>query len=380
MSLAFIIFFLFTFLYLLLMLVYAKGWRQQAEFNLPPGFVPHTFVSVIIPARNEQANIAVCIRSIIAQNYPQHLFEIIVIDDHSDDDTYNIVNGFKQNNVKYYKLADYLKDGNIFTAYKKKAIALGIEKAKGELIITTDADCIAPADWLQNVASIFWEKDPVMIVAPVDYMNNSSLLQIFQSLDFMSMQGITAAANALGLGNMSNGANLAFSKQAFLTVNGYEGVDHLSSGDDYLLMMKLQKKYPGKIVYLRSANAIIRTQPQLTWSGFLQQRIRWASKSGKYDDYKLTSILIFVYLFNSSFLLLSVLGFFQHYYWSIALLMLLWKTLAELSFLFPVAAFFNKRRQLWAFPFLQPLHIIYIIIAGFLGFAGVYTWKGRKTK
>jgi len=371
---------LFTFTYLALMVAYSNGWRMQQEFVIAKDFAPLTNISIIIPARNEAANIKACISSILDQNYPVNLFEIIVIDDHSEDDTAAIVNAIGAPNVRCLKLAEHINVNGRFVAYKKEAIALGVKNSSGNLIITTDADCTAEPEWLRYIAAKYEKDKPVMIVAPVDYTCDNSLLQLFQSIDFMSMQGITAATSKLELGNMSNGANLAFNKAAFLSVNGYEGIDYLASGDDYLLMMKLHQKYPERIDYIKSRKAIVTTTPQESWGAFFQQRVRWASKSGKYNDRKLTVVLSFVYLFNLSFLILLIAGFYNSFFWSIALLMFAWKVLAEFFFLYPVAVFLKKTKQLFYFPFLQALHIPYIIIAGLLGFAGVYKWKGRITK
>jgi cellulose synthase/poly-beta-1,6-N-acetylglucosamine synthase-like glycosyltransferase len=367
-----------TLTYVALILMYRRGWSLQKEFVVPGNFKPSTFISVVIPARNEENNIKVCIDSILENNYSKELFEIIVIDDHSTDKTAEIVRLINVPNVYGFSLTEQENENTV--AYKKNALTTGINIAKGELIITTDADCIAPQNWLRTMAAKYEDNKSAMIVAPVDFSNNNSPVQIFQSLDFMSMQGITAAAHRLRMGNMSNGANLAFTKEAFDLVGGYTGIDHLASGDDYLLMMKLKHKYPGGIAYLKSREAIMRTAPQPNWGSFLQQRIRWASKSGKYNDKTLTFILTLVYLFNFSFLFLFVGGLYNHYLLNFALLMLLYKVLAEMFFLFPVAEFFHKRKQLLVFPFLQPLHIIYIVLAGFLGMVGGYKWKGRKVK
>lgn len=366
--------------YLILLTLYRIGWRKQPVFELKEDFVPHTFISVIIPARNEAGNIEQCILSIVSGSYPTHLFEIIVIDDYSTDNTIDIVKRFKQSNVRGIRLADYLNDTGNIVAYKKRALNTGIEKSRGELVVTTDADCLAPKNWLTLIAAKFELESPVMIVGPVDFISNNSILHVFQSLDFMSMQGITAAAHRLNLGNMSNGANLSFSKDAFYAVDGYEGISHIASGDDYLLMMKLNKKYPGKIGYLKSQQAVVRTMPQPDWGSFLQQRIRWASKSAKYDDKRLNAILIFAYIFNVNFLFLFIEGLFNPIFWTIALFLYIIKVIADIAFLSRVSVFFKKQHQLIAFLVLQPLHIVYIIIAGLLGFIGVYKWKGRTLK
>ncbi len=364
-------------LYATLMLLYRKGWQEQRLFICNDA-QPQTHISIIVPARNEEDNIGKCIDAILAQEYPNHLFEVIVIDDHSTDNTAGVVKNYKQSNIRCIQLAGHVTDETI--AYKKKALSLGIATAKGELIITTDADCIAGKQWLKNIAALYERDKPVMIVAPVDFTNNGSIVQLFQSIDFMSMQGITAASHKLGLGNMSNGANLAFTRTAYDAVDGYTGIDHLASGDDYLLMMKMRYAYPTSISYLKTEAAIVHTAPQPDWGSFLQQRIRWASKSGKYDDKKLTAILMLVYLYNVLLLVVGVVGIFNVNYLLLFAAMLLLKTEVEIYYLLPVARFFNKRKDLLYFPLLQPLHILYIVAAGMLGFVGVYKWKGRKLK
>lgn len=369
---------LLTLGYLLLMLAYRRGGARQKEFVLPASYQPSTFISVIIPARNESGNIGACLASVLAQQYPRNLFEIIVVDDHSEDGTANAVKGYA--NVRCISLADHLDNGKKINAYKKAAITAGIAQSKGELIVTTDADCIVPDEWLLHIAAIYEKESPVMVVAPVIYSSNHTMIQVFQLIDFMSMQGITAAAHNLKLGNMSNGANLAFSKKAYKEVSGYTGIDHLASGDDFLLMMKMNKYSPGSIAYLKSTKAIVSTTPQPGWGAFLQQRIRWASKSGKYNDTKLTLILVLVYLFNLSFLVLLFAGIFTPLFFYIAVGMFIIKVLAELFFFVPVARFFGKERVIRCFFFLQPLHILYIIVAGFLGVFGSYKWKGRNVR
>ncbi len=365
--------------YVLLMLTYLRGWMKQKTFDLPADHKPVTFISVIIPARNESRNIRVCIGSILAQEYPRELYEIIVVDDHSTDNTAEIVSEYSDWNVRCIGLADHMGDAQV-VAYKKAALAAGIKHSKGTLIVTTDADCIAHKLWLLNVAAKYEIENPVMIVAPVIYKTDHSILQVFQLIDFMSMQGITAAAHELKLGNMSNGANLAFSRAAYDEVNGYKGIDHMASGDDLMLMMKMNKANPGKVAYLRSAETIMLTQPQYDWKSFFQQRIRWASKSGKYDDVRLTLILLFVYLFNVSLVVAFVAALVNAEYFYVLCAMLIMKITAEYFFLVPVARFFRKQWIFGYFFFLQPLHVLYIIVAGFLGLIGGYEWKGRRVK
>lgn len=362
------------------MVLYRVGWQRQGVFILPPDYQPKTKISVIVPARNEETHIGACIKSLLAQDYPAALLEITVVDDHSTDDTARIIQSYTGANLHYIDLRKHTDANALVVAYKKLALATGIAHAGGELIVTTDADCTAGPQWLKHIAAIYERDKAVMIVAPVDFTCNNSTVQLFQSLDFMSMQGITAATLQLKLGNMCNGANLAFQRAAYEKVDGYKGVDHIASGDDYLLMMKLNKAYAGAISYLKSTEAIVYTPPQPDWTGLLQQRVRWASKSGKYDDKKMTAVLMLVYLFNLSFVAMLIVAIADNSYFIHLAAMLAAKLIAELVYLYPVAGFFNKRKQLWIFPLLQPLHIAYIVIAGLLGFAGKYRWKGREVQ
>jgi glycosyltransferase involved in cell wall biosynthesis len=362
------------------MILYCIGWARQQDFKVPEDFAPGTRISVIIPARNEAGNIGACIRSLLQQDYPPQLFEIIVVDDHSEDNTVTVAMLSGDTRIKVLSLNELLPAGLAINSYKKKALSTGIAHSTGDLIITTDADCIAPGGWLRSMAALYEQENAAFIIGPVMFITNSGVLEIFQSLDFTTMQGITVAARQQHMGSMANGANLVFSREAYEAVRGYEGIDHLASGDDYLLLHKLKQQYPDRIHYLKSTDAIIRTAPQHSWTGFLQQRIRWASKSGKYSDYRLTMILLLVYLFN-----VAIVGVWLATIWMPKLLptavsMILIKIIIELFFLYPVARFFKNQRYLVWFPLLQPLHIAYIVLAGFLGLRGNYQWKGRTVR
>ena len=368
-----------TLAYTVLMLAYHKGWKRQREFVLPQSYEPATRISIIIPARNEEANIGACLDAIYAQKYPQELLEVIVVDDHSTDATAAVVGQYADRGVICVPLAAELAEGKTL-AYKKAALAAGIARSTGTLIVTTDADCVAPNTWLAHIAGLYEQQQPAMIVGPVTYHSVPSVVGVFQLTDFVSMQGITAAAHELKLGNMSNGANLAFSRQAYDAVGGYMGIDHMASGDDYLLMHKMMKAKAEPIAYLHTQHAIVRTLPQPDWKSFLQQRIRWASKSGKYGDVRLTLILLLVYLFNAGLLALAIAGFADAQWWYLAVAMLVAKVAAEAYFLRPVASFYKVIYIFRYFVLLQPLHVLYIVLAGFLGFFGSYSWKGRTVK
>ncbi len=358
-------------LYSLLIIYYWLAWRSVPVFiPAPPARLK---VSVIIPARNEEKNIGSLLTSLQKQTYLKELFEVIVVDDHSTDNTAMVVQQYAG-----VRLLQLKEEG--INSYKKKAIETGIAASAGDWIVTTDADCIVHPEWLQTIASYQQKTNAVLIAAPVDLNCNSSLLQIFQATDFMILQAITGASVHKKIHSMGNGANLAYEKKAFNEVSGFSAIDHIASGDDMLLMHKIWKKYPGNIAYLKSKEAIVSTEPMKTWKEFFNQRIRWASKANKYDDKKITAVLLLVYLFNLSFLSLIIAGFLCYTWWLWLAAMWAAKTIVEWPLVYSAAVFFNKQKLLKYFFFLQPLHILYTIAAGFLGLFGKYEWKGRKVK
>ena len=342
------------------------------------GKSPITKFSIVIPARNEAANIEACIAGILAQNYPTHLFEVIVIDDFSDDETAKIVASLalQHNNVRLLRLQDFTKDENII-AYKKRAIEIAIEQAHHSWIVTTDADCHFTNNWLASYDEYLQEHNCVMVAAPVSYKNTGSFLSIFQVLDFISLQGITAAAVASGSHTLCNGANLCYSKEAFESVGKFSGIDHLPSGDDMLLMHKMKRSYPGKIGYLYAQDAVVTTAPSATLGLFIQQRIRWASKALGYQDKIIFWILLLVYLVNFSLLVYLPVNLVETGNINTWLVLMGCKTLVEIPFMYAAAKFFKQQKLLWWFALMQPFHIVYTVVAGWFGTFGSYKWKGR---
>jgi biofilm PGA synthesis N-glycosyltransferase PgaC len=359
-------------LYSILILFYRSGWLELKPFS-QTDHEPLINITVIIPARNEEHNIGKLLSSLEKQAYPSHLFEVIVVDDHSTDNTASIVNSYSS--VKLIRL-----ESDSINSYKKKAIETGITAASGDLIVTTDADCIVSVNWLKTIASFKEKTNAIFIAAPVVLENESNLLQRFQALDFLVLQGITAASVQKRFHNMCNGANLAYERKAFFEVNGFAGIDHIASGDDMLLMQKIAQRFPTKVSYLLSKDVIVTTQPAKTWKEFFSQRIRWASKATNYNDIKILSTLFLVYFFNCALLALFITGFWMHSLWLGLLGVLIIKTTIELLFIYPVTRFYNKQRLIMWFLFFQPLHIVYTVIAGWLGLFGSFEWKGRRVK
>ncbi|MBU3742948.1 MAG: glycosyltransferase [Sediminibacterium sp.] len=367
------------FMYCLLMIVYRYYFVRLPVFlpNQSSAAAGH-FFTIIIPARNESKHIERCVQSVFRNQFPSTRFEVIVVDDYSEDTTADLVRGMQTTypQLRLLQLQDY-PEVTIGQAYKKKAIELAIQQSKGNWIVTTDADSEVPPNWLALFDAYIEQHHPVMVAAPVMFYNGNGVLSVFQQLDFLSLQGITAASVSAGFHSMCNGANLAYRKDVFEEVGGFSGHEQLATGDDMLLMHQIKKQYPNRVGYLFSRESMVLTEPAESWHAFLQQRIRWASKADKYREKKIFGVLLMVWLLNALLTVGLLLAVFQQISWVSWLVLMLIKTISELYFLTPVARFFQAEGLLAYFPFMQPLHIMYTSAAGWLGKWGSYQWKSR---
>ncbi len=363
-------------LYACLIAFYRNGWRHLPEFFVEKKDGYTAPVAVIIAARNEAKNIAACLHSLLAQTYPAGLSQIRIIDDFSTDDTAAIVQSFAAMHPQIQLVT--LQEPSNHQSYKKRAIEAGIAATTAPLIIATDADCTFHPQWIETMIQYQQQTAAQFIAAPVSYITENNTLSVFQTLDFMTLQGITGASVYRRFHTMCNGANLLYTRQAFMDVDGFTGIDHIPTGDDMLLMYKIYRQHPRQVFYLKSKTVIVATAAAHSWRAFLNQRIRWASKAVHYGDKRIFWTLLLVYVFNVYFVVLVIAAFFNLKYLVVLVDLLVAKTLVELWFLYPVAHFFHKKKWLLPFPFLQLLHIPYTIIAGWLGRFGSYQWKGRR--
>ena len=370
--------YILTAIYFIIILSYTFGWSRFKEWQYSEK--NHTTkVSVIIPARNEEEHIVACLQSIAKQTYNSNLYEIILVDDHSEDETVRFATDANLTNLKIIKLSDI--NIHIENSYKKAALACGIENASGDLILTTDADCIVPHEWIKYMVAYYEKEKPVIFSSHIQLNPNISLVDKFQALDIIGMMCVTAASYFLKIGWMSNGANLAYEKKIFQELQGFKGIDQIASGDDFLFIQKVAEKYPNRIGYLKSKHTIVKTYPEKGIRDFIRQRIRWASKSRFYKDKRIITVLAMIYFYHLIILyFLTTAIFINTENFKIFLLLLLLKMLVEFPFLLITSKFFKQQSLMLYFVPAQLLHIIYILTAGFLGNFKKYEWKGRKVR
>lgn len=362
-----------TLVYLLVVFGFIRGWHKLIPFQYK-GTRGTTSVSIIIAARNEAESIHRTIEALLAQDFDKELTEIIFIDDHSTDNTAEIVRSYA--GVKLISL----KEDRALNSYKKKAIQTAIGEARGTLIITTDADCRMGTRWLATIVAYYEENNYKMISSPVAYDEEKSLFERSQSLEFLYLIGLGASTIGNNKPSTCNGANLAYEKAAFYEVGGFQGIDDLASGDDELLLHKIAARYDNQIGFLRNTDAIVYTHAKPNLNEFLQQRKRWASKSTKYKNKSIIVLGVFIWCFNLIILLNLLAGAFFSGYLKIALVQLALKITIEFLFLRGVTKFAKRTELLLLLPVLNVFHLLYIIYIGVAGNSGKYNWKGRMVK
>jgi len=368
--------------YVLLMFNYLWAWQAIPYWSVAPDYVPGLSIDVVIPARNEAATIQSCLRSVLANDYPADLFTVWVVDDYSTDTTAAQVQALQSTypQLRLIRMAECLPADLEGVAFKKQAIATAIAAGSAELIVTTDADCVVPQHWLRHWAAFFAQNSVVMATAPIALRPGTTVLERFQALDTLGMMLITGAGIHQGWMHMGNGANLAYLRTAFAKIEGFRDIAHLASGDDMLLLQKMAAAFPGQIGFVRSREIVVETDAPVGYRGFWEQRLRWATKSSAYDNWRIKGVLVLVFLYCWAIILSGGLLLKQLVPGiTVFSVLFLLKSLIDYYFLKRAARFFRRRSLLKGYLISQLHHIVYIALIGLMAnLRKTYVWKGRR--
>ena len=330
-------------------------------------------LSVIVPFRNEELNISQLLSDLFAQQYPTEKFEILLVNDHSEDQSMlkaeEVINTSSFSNCIFIQPAKF---------GKKAAITEGVKHATGNVIVTVDADCRVGADWLKSINAMFVDENVKMVFGPVRIESGNSIFSNMQSIEFSSLIGSGAASMAYGIPIMCNGANLAFRKEIFDKVSGYEGNTQIASGDDEFLMRKIARNFPSGIKFNNYKQGVVSTNPQSSLSEFTAQRIRWAGKWRAYQDVKSKILAVFIFSFHVLVLSLPFFvlrGKFPLLFISV---LILGKAFIEYKFLHLVTRWLGIRWHWPAFILLQITYSLYAVVTGLAALFVKPMWKGRK--
>jgi cellulose synthase/poly-beta-1,6-N-acetylglucosamine synthase-like glycosyltransferase len=396
------IFYIFALICLLLALAYLlininyihSFLHLPNHYYLPAN--PTISATIIVVARDESERILALLADLTNQDYPSHLHQIIIVDDHSQDNTPALIADFiaaqppKSPPIRLLHLADYLDPiaAQTTIAFKKKAITYALQNTSSDWIVCTDADCQMPPQWLSTILAAAQKNKASAVLAPVLFEQGSEdtsfLLRRFQQLDLLGMMVVTAVGVQWGA-HLANGANLAYSRAAFEEVGGFAGQENIASGDDMLLLHKIAALHtqPNAICFVAHPFATVTTALKTTWASLLSQRLRWATKSRTYRQKKLLFILSSVWLFSFSLFCNLIFVLFTCHALALYLLgvQVLIKLLADYWLLSTAARFFDRRPWLNAFLLAVWLHWAYILVVGaFANLIKKYHWKGRQVQ
>lgn len=328
-------------------------------------------VSILIAARNEGKNIEKLLQSLYNQTFNKEKFEIIIVDDHSVDETFKIAENFRASHPEMnLKLLKATGSG------KKQAISQALHAAENELVMVTDADCELPERWIEVMVNYFINHDLKMLLGPVLLSPANTLFEKLQVLEHLSLIASTAGSAAIKMPVMCNGANMMYDRQAALDVEKYRTDMKIASGDDMFLMEQFIKHYGSKSVrFLLDNEAIVKTETKPDLKSFFRQRKRWASKTKAYTNWKIITTALIVLLFNLSIVFFFGAGFFMRVFWVFFVLYVIMKTLIDFPILRRITHFMKQQKLLyWMFP----LEFVYPFYVVFTAFSGLFTnvkWK-----
>ncbi len=356
--------------------------------------IPKTYFSIVIPFRNEENTLPTLLASLAKLSYPKNLFEIILVDDASTDNSTAIIAEFSKQHTQFpIQLLESKRSSN---SPKKDALTVAIDKAQGEWILTTDADCILKPKWLETINSFITSYNCEMLVMPVAIRSNSttSLLQAYEQLDFLSLMGVTTGSFGINKPFLCNGANLAFEKKTFEKLGGYASHQQFASGDDHFLLEAVSMLSRERVRYLKARDVIVSTQSQSSWQGFISQRVRWASKATGYTYWfsKFTGLLVLLTNFLSagvlSFLLLLflniIIGVPESFAFAKAEIVitlvfcLALKGILDLILIAKEARFYGKTQYLTWYPIVMILYPFVSTFIALRALKGGFNWKGRS--
>lgn len=338
--------------------------------------VPKHSFSIVIPFRNEVKNLHQLLKSIQQLNYNPNLYEILFVNDASVDDSRLVIENFQ----KHFPSTNILLlDNQRKTASPKKdAINTAILKAKFEWIVTTDADCMVPQNWLQIFNQYIEDHQPLFISAPVKFKEENSLLFHFQNLNLLSLIGSTIGSFGIKKPIMCNGANLCYKKDTFKTLNGFEGNLSVASGDDIFLLEKMVDNFPDQTRFLKSDSAIIETTSESNIISFYNQQLRWASKSSSYKNNFTKLVGIVVFIMNFAITTLVIYTAFFPAFWKWFLFIFILKILIDYILIKKTNTFYNYKISLKSYLIVAVIHPFFTTFIAITSIFKSYQWKGRK--
>src|SRR5690606_13280472 len=349
-----------------------KGLGNLKRDSVPP---PDRFpmVTILIAARNEESRIRKCLDCLVAQDYAPDKLQFIVVDDRSQDGTAGILREYADRWPDRF-LPLFISETAPGYSPKKYALSRGLEKAAGEIIVTTDADCIMSADWISTLVAEFSE-DTGLVLGMTSYypVGRESRAWGVGALEFLSYGVVAAALIGLRFPVHGNANNIAYRRKVYDLSAGFAGHGEIVSGDDDFLIQSIHKLGRWRIRYSVHPGSQVRTEPPLSLGQFWEQRKRWASKCSLYQP-KQVAFLGAIFSYYALILICLVAGLFRKDFLVLGALSWCVKTGSDYLVMDKGTRIFAKRGLMRFFPLAGLIHIPLIIAAVAAGSFGGFTW------
>lgn len=332
-------------------------------------------ISIVIAIRNEEKHLDLLFQSLLNLDYPRNYFEVILINDHSTDSSLKMMEGFKNSNPE---IDLNLYDLSSREIGKKSALKMAFAMTKYDIIQCTDGDCEFSTLWLQECNKAFENQEIKLISGGIKINHNSSIFQKMQALELVSLIASGGAAIGMHKPIMCNGANMAFRKEILHTETEDDMNDKYASGDDVFLLQKVKKRYgPRAISFIKDQNYWVKTKAETNVSGWLNQRIRWVSKSSGYQDAFLIYTSLLVFLVNLSLIILLIGSLFNTHLINTLVYIFILKAFADFIILKQATSDSSQKHLLTFFIPLNLFYPFFISYTAILGQFKGFTWKGR---
>jgi poly-beta-1,6-N-acetyl-D-glucosamine synthase len=348
------------------------GWHNARRFAPSEGDFSER-VSIVIALRNEALALEHLLESLYKLKRPKGGFEIILVNDHSEDQTTAVY-------IKWVEAhADFpirMLHASAGKSGKKAALAAGIASANGVVILTTDADCWLPENWAKSMSRPFANPSIQMAVGQVAIAAEKGFFNQFQSYEYHAMMAVAGGMIGLGGAVSGSGANLAFRKTAYEQIGGYSGHDKYASGDDVFLIHDVKRLWPSGLVFV--PRDVVFSAPTPSLKAFFHQRLRWGGKAPAYKQKTALAILGFIFFANALLVIAIFATLFGQVAVGLVLGLWLWKLIIDAAFLWLTGKNIGLSKSWYltigiCYPF-------YLVLTGLLALFFSGEWKGRQLK
>lgn len=372
-----VVFYLILGLYIFYILWLTFGLPKLKLTDFKLSNQPETKFSVVISMRNEAENLPALFQSVSDLSYPKNLFEIILIDDDSQDESWKLARAFQAHysDIKIYLLSISEEK---YTP-KKNAIYTAIRKSTYPYILTTDADVILPENWLKSFDAKLQSTGADLLAGGVIVAKNSSFLSHYQHFDMLSLQLFGLASFARNQPVICNGANLCYKKQAYLDAEVNYGKEDIASGDDVFTLQKF-KQLGYEIDFLSDAQSVVWTRALESFEGLWHQRRRWASKTASVESWYMKSVGVLVTLMQLVLVLSLFLGVWNSAFFGFLINAFLLKFIIDGSSLTRMAKIQNLGFCWTDFFKVSLVYPFFTLFFSLTSFYGKFEWKGRRFK